>query len=163
MLKHMADRQGRPGLREHERLRAQSNGDLSMLQRFTMRLLLLSVAWPCAVLAHHSFANIYDSTRSVTLEGVVSQFAFIHPHPYLIIDVMQGAAVSKSWRAEMDNRFELTDIGVTALTFKPGDRVIVSGSPGRKEPQTLYLWKLERPLDGLRYEQIGSTPSIHIP
>jgi hypothetical protein len=127
------------------------------------RLLWLSVASACAASAHHSFASIYDSSRSVTLDGVVSEFLFIHPHPYLVIDVTQPGGARQSWRAEMDNRFELADIGVTGRTFRPGDRVIASGSPGRKESQTLYLMKLERPSDGLRYEQIGATPSIHIP
>jgi hypothetical protein len=60
----------------------------------------------------------------------------------------------------MDNRFELADIGVTAQTFRPGDRVRLSGSPGRNEPRILYLMKLERGSDGLRYEQVGSTPRI---
>ena len=134
-----------------------------MSRRKMAGLLCLSVAWACAALAHHSFGNIYDSSRTVTLEGVVSEFLFIHPHPYLVIDVTQGADARQSWRAEMDNRFELADIGITAQTFKPGDRVIASGSPGRTESRILYLWKLERPSDGLRYEQIGSTPSLHVP
>lgn len=126
-------------------------------------LFCVSVAWACVAAAHHSFGNIYDSSRTVTLEGVVSEFQFIHPHPYLVIDVTQGAEARQSWRAEMDNRFELADIGITAQTFKPGDRVIASGSPGRTESRILYLRKLERPADGLRYEQIGSTPSLHVP
>jgi hypothetical protein len=111
--------------------------------------------------AHHSFANIYDSSRRVNLEAVISSFAFINPHPYLIIKVGRGAAGTQEWRAEMDNRFELADIGITAQTFKPGDRVVVSGSPGRNEPQIMYLWRLERASDGLVYEQIGTTPYLH--
>jgi uncharacterized protein DUF6152 len=120
--------------------------------------LFLASIWASAAVAHHSFASIYDSERSVTLEGVVSEFRFVHPHPILVINV-----AGDSWRAEMDNRFELADIGVTAQTFKAGDRVRVTGSPGRTEARTLYLWKLERASDGLRYEQIGSTPYIHRP
>jgi hypothetical protein len=61
----------------------------------------------------------------------------------------------------MDNRFELAEIGITGATFRAGDRVHVTGSPGRKEARILYLWKLERARDGLRYEQIGYTPYIH--
>ena len=116
----------------------------------------LAVAWMSVASAHHSFAGVYDSARSVSLEGVVTEFLFIHPHPFLVIRVGQG----ESWRAEMDNRFELADIGVTAQTFKPGDRVHFSGIPGRKEPHILYLMKLERGSDGLRYEQVGFTPRI---
>jgi hypothetical protein len=112
--------------------------------------------------AHHSFGNIYDSGRDVTVEGVVTEFQFVHPHPFLILSVEAGGT-RQSWRAEMDNRFELEDIGITAQTFKAGDRVVASGSPGRNEPHILYLWKLQRPADGLRYEQVGGTPSIRMP
>jgi hypothetical protein len=118
-----------------------------------------ALAGASAALAHHSFAGIYDSARSVTLEGTVSEFRFVHPHPMLIVAV----AGNESWRAEMDNRSELADIGVTADTFKAGDRVRVTGSPGRDEPRILYLRTLERPSDGLQYEQVGSTPRIRWP
>jgi uncharacterized protein DUF6152 len=119
-----------------------------------------AAAWTCAASAHHSFAGVYDSTRNVTLDGVIAEFLFVHPHPFLVIRVAQADGPAESWRAEMDNRFELADIGVTAQTFKPGDRVHVSGIPGRKEPRILYLMRLERAADGLSYEQVGSTPRI---
>jgi hypothetical protein len=127
-----------------------------------MRILFfcLAVAWLAVATAHHSFAGVYDSARNVDLQGVVTEFLFVHPHPFLVVRVTPADGPSEIWRAEMDNRFELSDIGVTAQTFKPGDRVRISGSPGRKEPRILYLWKLERESDGLRYEQVGSTPRI---
>ena len=111
---------------------------------------------------HHSLASSYDSSRQLTLEGVVAEFHFVHPHPYLVIGVQGEGGTREAWRAEMDNRFELSDIGVTAETFKPGDRVTFSGSAGRT-PLTIYVWRLDRPSDGLRYEQIGSTPHIKLP
>jgi hypothetical protein len=110
--------------------------------------------------AHHSFGGVYDRSRNVSLEGVVTEFLFVHPHPFLVIRVTPAHGPTESWRAEMDNRFELADIGVTAQTFKAGDRVRISGSPGRSAPRILYLWKLERDSDGLRYEQVGATPRI---
>jgi len=116
-------------------------------------------ALPMAV-AHHSFGSIYDGSRQITLDGVVKEFQFVHPHPYLVFEVRDAENGAQSWRAEMDNRFELADIGITAETFRPGDRVLVTGSPGRNEPRILYMWRLDRPADGLRYEQIGGTPRI---
>jgi hypothetical protein len=95
----------------------------------------------------------------VTLEGTVTEFAFVNPHPFIFIALEEGSA-TKTWKLEMDNRFELADIGITATTFKPGDRVAVTGSPGRTLPNILYLRLLIRTSDGLRYEQVGSTPSI---
>ncbi len=121
---------------------------------------VLALAWASNAGAHHSFASVYDTGRNITLEGVVSEFQFVHPHPILVVRV----APDQSWRAEMDNRFELEDIGITAQTFQAGDRVLLSGSPGReKNARILYLWKLERPADGLQYEQVGSTPRVQRP
>jgi Family of unknown function (DUF6152) len=117
--------------------------------------------WSGAGAAHHSFASIYDSGQTVTLSGTVREFLFVHPHPFLVVDVQNQAGELQTWRAEMDNRFELEDIGMTARTFRPGDTVIVSGSPGRSQPQILYLWRLERPADKLSYRQTGGTPSLN--
>jgi hypothetical protein len=113
--------------------------------------------------AHHSIAAVYDSSQPRTLEGVITQFAFIHPHPFIVLEVREGKASPQSWRLEMDNRFELAEIGVTADTFKAGDRIIVSGSTGRVQPLTLYIRKLDRPRDGFEYEQAGFSPRISAP
>jgi Family of unknown function (DUF6152) len=113
-----------------------------------------------AAIAHHSFSNIYDSAQTLSLTGTVREFQFVHPHPFLLVDVQDEAGKRQTWRAEMDNRFELQEIGVTAGTFSPGDLVVIGGSPGRSQPNILYLWRLERPADGLRYQQIGGTPSL---
>jgi hypothetical protein len=117
--------------------------------------------WSGAGMAHHSFANIYDSGQTVTLTGTVREFLFVHPHPFLVVDVKNQAGELQTWRAEMDNRFELEDIGIRASTFRAGDQVVVSGSPGRNQPLILYLWRLDRPADKLRYQQTGGTPSIN--
>jgi uncharacterized protein DUF6152 len=129
--------------------------------------LLVVLAAPIAALAHHSISGVYDSGRQLTIEGRVVEFQFVNPHPILIVAPVPapGApasadADSSPWRLEMDNRYELADIGVTAKTFKPGEHVIATGSAARDESRSLYLMKLDRPADGLRYEQIGYSPHI---
>lgn len=112
-----------------------------------------------AAQAHHSIAAVYDSTREQRIEGVVAEFKFVNPHPFVVVTVEVGGAET-SWRLEMDNRFELADVGMTDKTLKPGDRVVVTGSLGRIEPRTLYIRQLDRPADGFRYEQVGSRPRV---
>jgi hypothetical protein len=109
--------------------------------------------------AHHSISGVYDGSRQVTIDAVVIEFHFVNPHPFLTAEVKDGSSTA-TWRLEMDNRFELTAIGVTADAFKPGDRVIVSGSLGRRDPRALYIRRLERPADRFEYEQVGSSPRI---
>lgn len=91
------------------------------------------------------------------------EFLFVNPHPVLVIDVAGQGNAAQPWRLELDNRSELAQIGVDAGTFKPGDRVIATGSAGRKNSQSLYALKVERPADGLLYEQIGYSPRINRP
>ena len=109
--------------------------------------------------AHHSISGVYDSARQQRLEAVVAEFRFVNPHPFVIVTV-QADGAEESWRLEMDNRFELADVGMTESTLKPGDRVVVTGSLGRTEPRTLYVRQLDRPADGFRYEQVGSRPRV---
>ena len=110
--------------------------------------------------AHHSISGVYDTNRQITVEGVVTEFHFINPHPFLTMDVKQGA-VGQQWRLEMDNRSELAEVGVTRDTFKAGDRVVVSGNPASAQAQNLYIRRLDRQADGFRYEQVGTSPRIN--
>ena len=122
---------------------------------FGTALVLVSLA----AQAHHSIAAVYDSARQQRLEAVVAEFQFVNPHPFVIVTV-QADGAEESWRLEMDNRFELADVGMNDSTLKPGDRVVVTGSLGRTEPRTLYIRQLDRPADGFRYEQVGSRPRV---
>jgi hypothetical protein len=110
--------------------------------------------------AHHSIGAVYQTARQQTVEGVVAEFQFVNPHPFVIVTVESGGA-SERWRLEMDNRFELADIGMTSDTLRPGDRVVVTGSPGKLDARALYIRQLDRPADGFRYEQVGSRPRVN--
>lgn len=112
--------------------------------------------------AHHSIAAVYDGSRRVTIEGVITQFQFVNPHPFVLVDVTDRSGQSQQWRLELDNRSELAAIGVTADTLKPGDRIVAAGSPARAQAHSLYVYRLDRPADGFRYEQIGFSPRIRI-
>ena len=112
-----------------------------------------------AFLMHHSIAGVYDNTRQVTIDAVVAEFHFVNPHPFVLVD-----AKTERWKLELDNLSELVDVGMTKFTLKPGDRVVVSGSPSRSAPpQSMYVMKLDRPADGFRYEQVGTSPRVHFP
>ncbi len=113
-----------------------------------------------AVAAHHSISGAYDTNRSVTVEATVTRFRFINPHPFLDAEVKDPSGATQVWQLELDNRGELAGIGVTAETFKAGDRVAVSGSASRINQRSLYVRKLVRPADGFEYEQVGSSPRI---
>jgi hypothetical protein len=127
------------------------------------RLLCLIVALVAArttPYGHHSIAGVYDASQRVTIEGVVTRFHFVNPHPFVVVDVTGDGGASTQWRLELDNRSELTDVGMTAETLKPGDRIVVTGSRARSGSQELYVRRLDRPADGFQYEQVGASPRI---
>jgi hypothetical protein len=114
-----------------------------------------------AAQAHHSIAGAYDTNRQVTVEGVVMEFHFVNPHPFVTMEVRPDGAGAQQWKLEMDNRSELSEVGMTKDTLKAGDRIVVSGNPAPAQKQSLYIRKLDRPADGFRYEQVGTSPRIN--
>ena len=131
-----------------------------MLRRTVLVAVLLAHVAPAA--AHHSIAGVYDSTRAVTIDGVVSAFHFVNPHPYVEIDVRESSATTR-WRVELDNRYELAAVGMSAMTIRPGDRVVIVGSAARDGSRSLYARSLQRPSDGFLYEQVGFSPRVTLP
>ena len=117
---------------------------------------LLAAAAPAA---HHSISAVYDSRKQVTISGSVRDFQFVNPHPWITVDVTDGGAIQR-WRLELDNRWELVDVGMSAETFKSGDVITARGSAGRDGARSVYVLRLDRAADGLHYEQVGPSPSL---
>lgn len=128
------------------------------MRNWTGPILTLSLL-ASAAQAHHSLSG-YDQGRNVRADGVIEQYHFTNPHPYLMVGVTAPSGVRQTWHLEMDNLHELVEIGISKTTFKPGDQVTVSGWPDRTDPKAVYLLRLDRLSDGLRYEQIGSRPRL---
>ena len=112
--------------------------------------------------AHHSLTE-YDTTRRAAMDVIVREFHFVNPHPYLVVEPAGAAEAQQVWRLELDNRRELVRIGMGPDTFARGDRLVVAGAPGRDQQRILYVRALDRPGDGLRYEQVESTPRMTSP
>ena len=109
--------------------------------------------------AHHSISGMYDTRRTVRVEGVVTQWDFINPHAFLTVEAVEPGR-TQQWRIELDDRGELSEIGMTAQTLRSGDRVIVMGSPSHREANRIYLGRLDRPADGYSFEQVGGRPRL---
>jgi hypothetical protein len=124
---------------------------------------MAAIAFGATAEAHHSISAIYDSRQQVTVTGSVREFQFVNPHPWVGIDVASADGRVQAWRLELDNRFELVDVGMRADTLKPGDVVVATGSAGRDGARALYVRRLDRPADGLRYEQVGPSPRLRLP
>src|SRR2546425_1441110 len=88
---------------------------------------LLLTALP--LLAHHSFAAEYDSTKVVKLTGNVTRVDWQNPHAYFYIDV-KNAETSRveNWAFEMGAPSVIARQGWTKTSLKIGDVIIVEGT-----------------------------------
>jgi hypothetical protein len=91
---------------------------------------------PAPILAHHGTRVSYDTTTSVTVEGVVTGFRYINPHPALFIDVMDEEGKTTSWTIEIaPTPYSLALNGWgrrrTVEAFEPGTALTVTMSVSR--------------------------------
>jgi hypothetical protein len=111
-------------------------------------IFVLVLASAPVISGHHSFAAHYFEERSVTIQGTLVEFAYEAPHAWVHLSVTDdGGAVRYS--AEWANPNRLSRDGITKETLKAGDRLIVTGSPGRNASENrIHLKRIERPSDG---------------
>ncbi|HET7132127.1 MAG TPA: DUF6152 family protein [Gammaproteobacteria bacterium] len=95
-------------------------------------ILGLLVCAPC--FAHHGVAPHYDTTKPVKLEGVVARFEFINPHSFVYVDVVDAAGAKQTWTCELASRTVLSRNGLSAASFKPGERITIEGVAARHNP-----------------------------
>src|SRR4051812_23497784 len=116
-------------------------------------LTLAVVIWiPVAASAHHSFAAEYFEEQKVSLEGDVIAFELKNPHSFLYLTVIDETGKAQKFSAEWSNPARLKQAGFTTDSFKPGDHLIVTGSPGRDSAaHTIHLRTILRPSDGWKW------------
>jgi hypothetical protein len=126
--------------------------------------LSLAVTLVCsgAAEAHHSIAGMYDEGHPITISGLVSEFHFVNPHPFVLLQARDDRGRDQIWKLELDNRWELVDAGMSATTLKPGDQLTVTGGPAYKQANALYVRRMQR-ADGFLYEQVGFSPKVSGP
>jgi hypothetical protein len=102
--------------------------------------------------AHHSFAAYYFENQSTTLEGEVQEFQLRSPHALLMLRARTPEGTLETYTAEWGNPRRLGEAGITKDTLRPGDLVIVTGSPGRNPAERkLHLKGIRRQADGWAY------------
>ena len=118
-------------------------------------LLTLAIAVTLAGItanAHHSFAAYYFENQSTTIEGEVQEFQLRSPHALLLFRARTPEGTVETYTAEWGNPRRLGESGITKDTLKPGDLVVVTGSPGRNAGERkLHLKGISRPADGWAY------------
>lgn len=107
--------------------------------------------------AHHSSAPHFDSTQEISIEGIVTEWAFVNPHAYIYLDVTDENGEVLNWRCEGSSSTSLGRNGYSEETFIPGQQIGIVGSPARREDYHCTLTSLVFP-DGTVVARNGALP-----
>lgn len=94
--------------------------------------LLFALASP--VLAHHSGAAEFDSTKKIELTGVVTKLEWTNPHAHFYMDVKDAGGNVTNWNLELASPNVLIRNGWKRSSLKPGDHVTVTGVRAKDNP-----------------------------
>ena len=94
--------------------------------------------------AHHNFGLYYDSSKIVTITGIVKRYAFINPHIEIELEVKQGANITQ-WKVKTINARLAATYDLQKDSFKVGDPVEIKGWPAKDGSNTLGGHQLALP------------------
>jgi len=78
--------------------------------------------------AHHSFA-MFDTSKSVRLEGTVNKFEWTNPHSWIFLNVPNAQSVPEQWIIELPAAGLLVTEGWNKNYLRTGDKIIVRIKP----------------------------------
>ena len=104
----------------------------SMHRKIAILLSLSLGAWIVAVpmFAHHSTAA-FDTGKSLTIKGTVTEWFWANPHCLLKFDVKTDSSEVVHWVAESGAPANMVDAGWRKNSIKPGDQVTVTVRPAK--------------------------------
>lgn len=118
----------------------------------SIALLVTVLSLGTAAAAHHSFAAYYHEEQSVTIEGVLVEFELKAPHAWIYVLAPDAAGKVQRYAAEWSNPTRLARDGIDQNTLRAGDRLTVTGSPGRVATEyKIHLKRLTRQDDGWKW------------
>jgi len=95
--------------------------------------------------AHHSLGALFDTGRTVTVSGEVTQFEFIAPHGYIHLMVAGEDDEQVAWQLETYPPGMLMRKGLTPATLEVGDEVAAVGYPARDGRLLMRLLTITMP------------------
>jgi len=99
---------------------------------------VLLVAIPAR--AHHSFAAEFDSSKSVSIEGVITKVDWMNPHGWWNVDVTNADGSVDHYDIQTESPNVLRRAGMTRETMgKPGDKVKILAYGARDGTKTLAI------------------------
>jgi len=122
------------------------------VKRTLLTFVLVGVATGVPTSAHHSFAANYLEDQRVSIEGEIVQIDYRSPHSWIHVNAKDQTGAMRQVAAEWASAPRLKQGGVNEDTLKPGDRVVVTGSPSRDPAEyRMHVKSIQRPADGWQW------------
>ena len=83
------------------------------------------------LLAHHSGAAEFDSSKKIDLTGIVTKVEWTNPHAHFYMDVTDANGKVTNWNLELASPNVLIRNGWSRNSVKQGDKVSVTGNQAR--------------------------------
>ena len=99
--------------------------------------------------AHHSQVAVYHSNTEQKIEGELVQVMIRSPHSWVHVEAKDEKGEVQRFAIEWGGAAQLRTAGVDGKTLKIGDKVRITGRPGRNAmDHRLLMMHIERPSDG---------------
>lgn len=108
-------------------------------------LVLVSLLCVDVAFSHHSLGALFDTSRTISVAGEVTEVQFIAPHSYIHLRVIGESAEETVWQIESYPQGMLIRKGLTQATLQPGDEVAVRGYPSRDGRPLMRLLDITMP------------------
>jgi hypothetical protein len=106
---------------------------------FALLVGILTIA--SVAFAHHGTAN-YDTSKTITVKGTVTDFQFINPHVLIAMDGKDEGGKPQKWQGELTSPNRLSRGGWTKSSIKPGDTLTISGYPTKSGTPEIWIQKV---------------------
>ena len=88
--------------------------------------------------AHHGGAA-YDTDKTITVKGTVTDYVWANPHVFVKVDVKDDSGNVAHWIVEAQNPVSMMQISWTKNTFKAGDQVEIDAMPAKNGNPVAFL------------------------
>jgi Family of unknown function (DUF6152) len=105
---------------------------------------ILTLAAGTTALPHHSVSGQFDTTKLVTITGVISRIDWVNPHIYVLVDGKDESGGAGQWALEtvptaMARKAKLTK---DQMAGNKGDTVTVVGHPARDGRKSAWVLRI---------------------
>src|SRR5262245_12044069 len=123
-----------------------------MKAKVTLTIVFTILVGAVTLFAHHSVAALYDANKSIKIEGKIISFSFRSPHSLLVVEAPDPQGTVQRWDVAWNAARELAGQNITRESLKAGDKVVITGNPGRRpEDHIVRMVTFLRPADGLTW------------